>query len=59
MCKLYKAYSRLSIKIGKIYEKMVNSVEVTKIISIFVQFTMKNRRKIEKIVLTNKKNLLT
>ncbi len=39
MYKLYKRANDLSIKIEKIYEKQAILVELTKIISIFVQFT--------------------
>lgn len=58
MYKLYKGKGGLSTEIEKIFVKYQFSVEVTKIISIFVQFNSTGRYKIEIFALTNEKKLL-
>ena len=55
MYKLYKGKGGLSTEIEKIFVKYQFSVEVTKIISIFVQFNSIGRYKIEMFCLDKRK----
>ena len=55
MCKLYKSRGGLSTEIEKIFVKYQFSVEVTKIISIFVQFNSTDWHKIEMFCLDKRK----